>query len=94
MPLNDEIPVSCCSISNGVIGSLTCDSESEGLSHVGCVDRFGSYIKSHAVSLGAAGIALAVIQVKFLFNLFLKYKIKKIIFLSLNSLLLYLVHVT
>lgn len=57
-------------IPNGVIGSLTCDSDSEGLFKAGCVQQFGSYIKSHAVSLGAAGIALAVIQVKFLFHLF------------------------
>lgn len=65
VPLEEEIPVSCCSIPNGIIGSLTCDAESPGLFKVGCVDRFGSYIKSHAVSLGAAGIALAVIQVYF-----------------------------
>lgn len=58
-------------IPNGVIGSLTCDSESEGLFKVGCVERFGSYIKSHAVSLGAAGIAIAVIQVISLLVLFL-----------------------
>lgn len=29
----------------------------------GCVDSFGAFIQSHAVTLGGAGIAIAMIQV-------------------------------
>lgn len=69
VPLEGEIPLSCCMVQNGVIGEFICDSTNAGLFEVGCVDQFGSFIKSHAVSLGAAGIAIAVIQV----ILFFKY---------------------
>uniref|UniRef100_U5EZJ8 Tetraspanin n=1 Tax=Corethrella appendiculata TaxID=1370023 RepID=U5EZJ8_9DIPT len=60
-----EIPMSCCRPQIGAIGVLHCppqENEAIVLRKTGCVQAFGDYIKSHAVSLGAAGIILAIIQ--------------------------------
>lgn len=65
-PLFNEtfLPMSCCRPITGAIGTVKCiDPENEWtLRKTGCVTSFGNFIKSHAVSLGAAGIAIAVIQ--------------------------------
>ncbi|XP_052866474.1 CD63 antigen [Anopheles cruzii] len=57
------LPMSCCRVETGAIGYVACpDTNSTTLRKDGCVDSFGNFIKAHAVSLGAVGIALAVIQ--------------------------------
>uniref|UniRef100_A0A182J8J5 Tetraspanin n=1 Tax=Anopheles atroparvus TaxID=41427 RepID=A0A182J8J5_ANOAO len=57
------LPMTCCRPQTGAVGSVSCpDASSNTLRKTGCVDSFGDFIKAHAVSLGAAGIALAVIQ--------------------------------
>ena len=57
------IPMSCCSIPDGTIGNFTCTPTAETIREVGCVQQFSDFIKAHAVSLGAVGIALAIVQV-------------------------------
>lgn len=65
-PLFNEtfLPMSCCRAVTGAIGTVKCidPDHEETLRKTGCVTSFGNFIKSHAVSLGAAGIAIAVIQ--------------------------------
>uniref|UniRef100_A0A182MNY8 Tetraspanin n=1 Tax=Anopheles culicifacies TaxID=139723 RepID=A0A182MNY8_9DIPT len=57
------LPMSCCRKQTGAVGFVSCpDPDSATLRKTGCIDSFGDFIKAHAVSLGAAGIALAVIQ--------------------------------
>ncbi|XP_058814311.1 CD63 antigen-like [Topomyia yanbarensis] len=58
------LPITCCKTSVGSIGVVHCPDEQhpERLRKTGCIKSFGNYIRSHAVSLGAAGIAIAVIQ--------------------------------
>lgn len=58
------LPMSCCRTSPGSIGMVRCIDEAhpDTLRKTGCITSFGDFIKSHAVSLGAAGIAIAVIQ--------------------------------
>ncbi|XP_055599594.1 CD63 antigen [Uranotaenia lowii] len=59
-----NLPMSCCRSSPGAVGMVKCmDPENpKTLRSTPCVKSFGDFIKSHAVSLGAAGIAIAVIQ--------------------------------
>uniref|UniRef100_A0A182SPQ2 Tetraspanin n=1 Tax=Anopheles maculatus TaxID=74869 RepID=A0A182SPQ2_9DIPT len=60
------LPMTCCRQQTGAVGIVACpDPASATLRKTGCIDSFGDFIKAHAVSLGAAGIALAVIQVCF-----------------------------
>lgn len=58
------LPMSCCRTTPGAIGAVHCVDpiHPETLRKTGCVTSFGNFIKAHAVSLGAAGIAIAVIQ--------------------------------
>lgn len=58
------LPMSCCRQAPGAIGQITCPDlpDKKTLRTTGCITSFGAFIKSHAVSLGAAGIVLAVIQ--------------------------------
>lgn len=54
--------MSCCTADFGATNSTECNEKSTTLRNTGCVDAFGSYIKDHAVSLGAVGVGLAVVQ--------------------------------
>lgn len=58
------LPMTCCSAQPGAIGSVSCidPDHPDTLRKTGCIVSFGDFIKSHAVSLGAAGIALAIVQ--------------------------------
>ncbi|XP_055544058.1 CD63 antigen-like [Wyeomyia smithii] len=58
------LPMSCCVEPPVSIGYRRCVDENhpELLRSSGCIESFGNYIKSHAISIGAAGIAIAVIQ--------------------------------
>lgn len=58
------LPMSCCRSLPGAIGTVRCidPDHKDTLRKTGCIDSFGNFIKAHAVSLGAAGIAIAVIQ--------------------------------
>lgn len=47
----------------GITGIEYCNENSTTIWRRGCVSAFGNYIRSHAVSLGAAGVALCIIQV-------------------------------
>lgn len=58
------LPMTCCKIPTGAIGTMQCyDPANNGtLRTTGCIKSFGNFINAHAISLGAAGIAIAVIQ--------------------------------
>lgn len=58
----EALPVSCCSIETGALNTTSCSLASKRLYNDGCLDAFAKYISAHALSLGGAGIALAVIQ--------------------------------
>ncbi|XP_016942048.2 CD63 antigen [Drosophila suzukii] len=62
---DDLLPISCCSVPVGAVGSFNCwaNVTSVGVRHeYGCLDGFSSYISAHAVSLGAAGVVIAILQ--------------------------------
>ncbi|GAB0095442.1 Tetraspanin [Sergentomyia squamirostris] len=64
VPANNEskaFPMSCCSVPVGTMGSFACTQQLAD-PRPGCLEEFGSFIQAHAVSLGAAGIAICVIQ--------------------------------
>ncbi|EDV99475.1 CD63 antigen [Drosophila grimshawi] len=59
-----DLPLSCCSIPVGQVGTFTCDTDIYNLNYndEGCLLGFSDYIADHAVSLGAAGVVIAVLQ--------------------------------
>ncbi|XP_067620641.1 CD63 antigen [Eurosta solidaginis] len=61
---NGSLPLSCCSIPHGVVGSFNCSSENENPQRHsnGCLSGFAEFIEAHAISLGACGIVLAILQ--------------------------------
>lgn len=61
-----DLPLTCCSIPVGTVGTFTCNNATATLNRVktnGCLPGFSDYIADHAVSLGAAGVVIAVLQV-------------------------------
>jgi len=56
-----ELPISCCEIKSGAYGKLGCFLDGPHKEN-GCLSGFSTYIEQHAVSLGAAGIVIAIIQ--------------------------------
>ncbi|KAH8374398.1 hypothetical protein KR009_006951, partial [Drosophila setifemur] len=61
-----DLPISCCTVPVGAVGSFNCWSNvtSVDVRHPdGCLDGFSNYIAAHAVSLGAAGVVIAILQV-------------------------------
>lgn len=72
------IPLSCCDIPNGHLDTFVCNSTQETLHKSGCVQAFGDFIKSHAMSLALVGVILAVIQLfGLLFACMIARQIKK-----------------
>jgi len=72
------IPLSCCDIPHGHLDMFVCNSTQETLHQSGCVQAFGDFIKSHALSLALVGVILAAIQlVGLLFACLIAQKIKK-----------------
>ncbi|XP_011176670.1 CD63 antigen [Zeugodacus cucurbitae] len=61
---NGSLPLSCCVIPTGVVGTYSCTNKTESsrLHGKGCLTEFSNFIEAHAVSLGACGIVLAIIQ--------------------------------
>ncbi|XP_022219257.2 CD63 antigen [Drosophila obscura] len=62
---NGSLPISCCTIPVGAAGTFSCLNNFTSVDqrhNSGCLDGFSSYIASHAVSLGAAGVVIAVLQ--------------------------------
>lgn len=60
--------MSCCKPEVGVIGNKECTLEKPDNVYLsGCVTEFGNFVQEHAVSLGAAGLILAFIQVSHYF---------------------------
>ncbi|KAH8282586.1 hypothetical protein KR054_008566 [Drosophila jambulina] len=60
-----NLPLSCCSIPVGTVGTFSCTTavSSAATRHPnGCLDGFSNYIAAHAVSLGAAGVVIAILQ--------------------------------
>ncbi|XP_017478995.1 PREDICTED: CD63 antigen [Rhagoletis zephyria] len=59
-----EMPLSCCDIPDGIVGAFNCSSATENKYRhsTGCLSGFSTFIEAHAVSLGACGIVLAIIQ--------------------------------
>jgi CD63 antigen len=71
-------PLSCCEIPHATLDKFTCGGEQETLHKVGCVQAFGDFIRSHALSLGLAGVVLAAIQlIGLLFACLIARQIKK-----------------
>ncbi|XP_055907662.1 CD63 antigen [Eupeodes corollae] len=62
--LNTTLPLSCCNLPDGTHGPFSCtyDVEDKNRHLFGCLTGFSDYISSHAVSLGAAGVIIGVIQ--------------------------------
>lgn len=63
---DNELPLSCCRIPPGTVGTFSCISDINNINlnkNQGCLTGFSNYIADHAVSLGAAGVVIAVIQV-------------------------------
>ncbi|XP_011291684.1 CD63 antigen [Musca domestica] len=62
--LNGSLPLSCCRNPVGQVGSFTCTMNNEDVNRysLGCLSEFSNYIAAHAVSLGAAGVVIAIIQ--------------------------------
>ena len=72
------IPLSCCEIPHGKLDVFACNSTQETLHKPGCVQAFGDFIKSHAMSLALVGVILAVIQLfGLLFACMIARQIKK-----------------
>jgi len=72
------IPLSCCDIPHGHLDMFVCNSTQETLHKTGCVQAFGDFIKSHAMSLALVGVILAVIQLfGMLFACMIARQIKK-----------------
>ncbi|TDG46273.1 hypothetical protein AWZ03_007349 [Drosophila navojoa] len=62
---DNQLPLSCCKIQYGTIGTFSClqSTYNEDMNtHLGCLKGFSDYIANHAVSLGAAGVVIAIIQ--------------------------------
>ncbi|EDW57921.1 CD63 antigen [Drosophila virilis] len=62
---NTELPLSCCHIPIGAIGTFSCMDDINNVflnGNRGCLSGFADYIAAHAVSLGAAGVVIAVLQ--------------------------------
>lgn len=71
-------PLSCCDIPHGHLDMFVCNSTQETLHQSGCVQAFGDFIKSHALSLALVGVILAAIQlIGLLFACLIAQKIKK-----------------
>lgn len=67
---NTELPLSCCKIPVGAIGTFSCMNDINNVylnENGGCLSGFADYISAHAVSLGAAGVVIAVLQVSLLY---------------------------
>uniref|UniRef100_A0A6B2EGM2 Tetraspanin n=1 Tax=Phlebotomus kandelakii TaxID=1109342 RepID=A0A6B2EGM2_9DIPT len=58
---NKDMPMTCCNIPYGTLGTFNCTEELAAV-RVGCLEEFGLFIEAHAVSLGAAGIAICIVQ--------------------------------
>lgn len=58
------LPMSCCAMPSGQIGTFHCVALNGDANRYadGCLTEFASYISAHAVSLGAAGVIIAIIQ--------------------------------
>uniref|UniRef100_T1GKG1 Tetraspanin n=1 Tax=Megaselia scalaris TaxID=36166 RepID=T1GKG1_MEGSC len=59
-----KVPMTCCDMPQQQIGVFYCVALNgdEHLNGDGCLSEFSNYISQHAVSLGAAGVVIAVIQ--------------------------------
>lgn len=44
--------------------TFSCNATTTNIYKNGCLGTFGDFIKAHAVSLGAAGLAIALFQVR------------------------------
>lgn len=67
-PSKDKnLPMSCCEPEFGIVGNKQCrldeTNNTDKVYQTGCGTAFGDFVRAHAVSLGAAGIILAFIQV-------------------------------
>jgi len=73
------IPMSCCKRDWGSVGNSTCSLETKDrLFTTGCLTEFGNFVRANAVSLGAAGIILAFIQlVGIFFSCFIAKQIRE-----------------
>jgi len=61
-----DLPLSCCTIPVGAVGTFTCSNSTDNNNrnkYGGCLLGFSDYIAQHAVSLGAAGVVIAILQV-------------------------------
>jgi len=54
------VPVSCCKVESGLVTTLNCNITNAFPK--GCLNKLSVYVKEHAVSLGTAGVILAMIQ--------------------------------
>lgn len=72
------VPLSCCEIPHGQLDTFLCDTKQATMFQTGCLEAFGNFIKSHALSLAIAGLVLAIIQLfGLLFACLIARQIKK-----------------
>ncbi|KAG6802585.1 hypothetical protein HZU73_01420 [Apis mellifera caucasica] len=56
------LPLSCCNIEMGAVGSVNCTLGSPTLHSQGCYSEFVSFVNSHALQLGGVAIGIAFVQ--------------------------------
>ncbi|CAD6240763.1 GSCOCG00008896001-RA-CDS [Cotesia congregata] len=56
---NGSLPISCCPIPPGQMAQFNCNNQTKDVYRTGCVNKFGSYVKDHAIQLGGAGLGIA-----------------------------------
>ncbi|XP_015604408.1 CD63 antigen isoform X2 [Cephus cinctus] len=74
---SNDLPLSCCEIKAGTIGSFSCNTNTTTLNDEGCLTSFQTIIKTHAVQLGAVGIGIAFVQaIGIVFSIYLARSIR------------------
>ncbi|XP_003695433.1 LOW QUALITY PROTEIN: CD63 antigen [Apis florea] len=77
MNILSALPLSCCNIEMGAIGSVNCTLGSPKLHSQGCYSEFLSFINSHALQLGGVAIGIAFVQaIGIWFSVFLARSIR------------------
>ncbi|KAG8041267.1 hypothetical protein G9C98_002255 [Cotesia typhae] len=59
---NGTLPISCCPIPAGQMDHFSCNNQTKDVYRTGCVNKFGTYVKDHAIQLGEAGMGIAFVQ--------------------------------
>ncbi|KAM7351891.1 CD63 antigen-like [Cochliomyia hominivorax] len=63
--LNNQIPISCCFLSSGIVDNFSCipEYDTPNLYTWGCLNYFNFYVEHQYYQLGSAGIASGIIMI-------------------------------